>query len=114
MDNNKLNITFVNPRSNARTFDADLSPECTGQMAIEGLIVGDQNGPFLEPAARGRPYQLVVKSSSMNIPPNMTFREAGVVNGDVIEIRQDLEGAGLAIQIDRSSPIVWRPNVAVA
>jgi hypothetical protein len=92
-NNNKLAVTFINPRSNARVFDADLSPECTGQMAIEGLLVGDHNGPFLEPAPPGRPYELVVKSSDVSITPNTTFREAGVVNGDVIEIRQALQGA---------------------
>jgi hypothetical protein len=93
MDNTKLAVTFVNPKSNARTFDANLLPECTGQMAIEGLIAGDERGPFLEPAQPGRPYKLIVKSSSVNIPPNMTFREAGVVNDDVIEIGQDGMGA---------------------
>jgi hypothetical protein len=93
MENNNLAVTFVNPRSNARAFEANLAPECTGQMAIEGLIVGDANGPFLEPAAPGRPYELIVKQSSVTITPNMTFREARVVNGDVIEIRQGGMGA---------------------
>jgi hypothetical protein len=93
MENNKLAVTFVNPRSNARVFEADLFPECTGQMAIEGLIVGDEHGPFLDPAPPGRPYELVIKRSSMTITPNLTFREAGVVNDDVIEIRQAGEGA---------------------
>jgi hypothetical protein len=93
MENNKLAVTFVNPKNNARTFEAYLFPECTGQMAVEGLIAGNEDGPFLDPAPPGRPYQLVIKKSSVNITPNMTFRQAGVVNGDVIEIGQNGEGA---------------------
>jgi hypothetical protein len=93
MENNKLAVTFVNPRSNARVFEADLVPECTGQMAIEGLLVGNELGPFLEPAPPGRPYELVIKRSSVTITPNMTFSDAGVINDDVIEIRQAGEGA---------------------
>jgi len=93
MDNNKVAITFINPKNNARQFEADLSPECTGKMAIDGLLVGDHNGPFLEPTPTGRPYELIVKRSSSQITPNTTFREAGVISGDVIEIRQALQGA---------------------
>jgi len=93
-NNNRIEVTFTHPRSH-ESFTAFLSPQCTGQKAIQGLIAGNRNGPFLEPAAAGRPYELAVKSSGRAITPNMTFEEAGVVNGDVIEVRQGGMGAGL-------------------
>lgn len=92
MNNNKLEVHFTHPR-NAKHFVAEIGPQCTGQQAVEGLLVGDEQGPFLEPAPQGRPYELVLKKSKAAITPNMTFAQAGVETGDVIEIRQAGQGA---------------------
>jgi len=92
MDNNRIEVHFTHPR-NAQTFTAELDPNCTGQVALQGLIAGDERGPFLEQPAPGRPYQLALKRNHQLIPPNTTFADAGVTNGDVIEVRQDLQGA---------------------
>lgn len=93
MNNNLLKVTFTHPRENGRSFDASINPQCTGQMAIQGLILGNEVGPFLEAAAPGRPYELTVKRTQMNITPNMTFEQAEVQDGDVIEVRQRGQGA---------------------
>ncbi|HEX8087867.1 MAG TPA: hypothetical protein VF762_03395 [Blastocatellia bacterium] len=92
MNNNKIEVHFTHPR-NPQTFTARIIPQCTGQMAIEGLLIGDENGAFLEPAPAGRPYELAIKRSQQAITPNMTFEQAGVVDGDVIEVRQAGQGA---------------------
>lgn len=94
MNNNKVKITFTHPVDNIRTFSANINPQCTGQMAIQGLLLGNaEEGPFLEAAVPGRPYELIVKSSHINITPNMTFEQAGVQDGDVIEVSQRGQGA---------------------
>lgn len=92
MTTNGIEVNFTHPR-NARLFTAEIDPQCTGQRAIDGLLAGDTQGPFLEPPPAGQPYQLIVKRTQGQIPPNVTFADAGVVNGDVIEIRQAGQGA---------------------
>jgi hypothetical protein len=92
MNDNDLEVTFTHPRD-ASTFTAYLNPQCTGQQAIRGLIAGDENGPFLDPAPPGRPYELALKPLGLAITPNTTFAEAGVTNGAVVEVRQGGQGA---------------------
>jgi hypothetical protein len=89
---NNIEVHFTHPRDTT-VFSAMINPECTGQKAIQGLLVGDDNGPFLDPPASGRPYELAVKQSGIAITPNMTFLDAGVVDGDVVEVRQRGQGA---------------------
>ena len=91
---------------------AELSPDCTGQIAIDGLLAGDAGGPFLEPPSPGRPYELVVARSSISIGPSMTFRQAGIINGDIIEIRQALQGAGL--DLTEMAKIVLSSGITLA
>lgn len=93
MNNNALRVTFTHPREGGRSFAANINPQCTGQMAIQGLLLGNEDGAFLEAAAPGRPYELTVKRSQTNITPNMTFEQAGVQDDDVIEVRQSGQGA---------------------
>lgn len=92
MTNNRIEVHFTHPR-HPQPFTAEIDPNCTGQVAIQGLIAGDERGPFLDAPQIGRPYKLSLKRNQQIIPPNMTFAEAGVVNGDVIEVVQDLQGA---------------------
>jgi hypothetical protein len=94
MNNNKVRVTFTHPRDGGRSFSAKINPQCTGQMAIQGLLLGNaDDGPFLAAAAPGRPYELIVKRSQTNITPNMTFEQAGVQDDDVIEVTQRGQGA---------------------
>jgi hypothetical protein len=93
MDNNPVKVTFTYARNGGRSFVANINPQCTGQMAIQGLILGNEEGSFLEAPPPGRPYELILKRSQENITPNMTFEQAGVQNDDVIEVRQAGHGA---------------------
>ena len=93
MNNNKISVTFIHPRENARSFEADVSPQCTAQMAVQGLMQGNHDGAFLDAPPAGRPYELILKRTSAMIPPNMSFAQAGVIDKDVIEIRQAGQGA---------------------
>jgi len=94
MSKEMIEVHFLHPRS-SNTLTADVSPDCTGEEAIQGLLEGDDNGPFLEPAPPGHPYELVLKRSEKVIQPNMTFEQAGVVDGDVVEVSQAVQGAQL-------------------
>jgi len=88
----RMEVHFSHPRL-SRILTADVSPECTAQEAIEGLLEGDDVGPFIEPSPPHRPYELVIKRTQQIINPEMTFQEAGVLDGDVIEVRQAGQGA---------------------
>jgi hypothetical protein len=107
-----FDIQFTHPRS-SKIFTAEVGSNCTGERAIEGLLLGDEQGPFLEPAPLGRPYQLCIIRSHACIRPNQTFAEAGVVSGDVIEIRQDGQGAG-SVELQELFEIVMTSGVSLA
>ncbi len=94
MANDKITLNFTHPRS-SKVFPAEINPLCTGQQAIAGLIAGDDNGPFLETAPHGRPYELVLSRTNQAITPNMTFGQVGAQDGDVVEVRQAGQGACL-------------------
>jgi hypothetical protein len=90
----RINVTFTHPREGGRSFSAKISPQCTGQMSIEGLMLGNEDGPFLDVTPPGRPYELVLMRTHKDILPSMTFEQAGVMDDDVIEVRQAGQGAG--------------------
>jgi hypothetical protein len=92
MTNTTIEVSFTHPRSSIQ-FTADIDPQCTGQQAVDGLLEGNEQGPFLEQPPAGQPYQLVIKRTQALIPPNLTFAQAGVINKDVIEVRQAGQGA---------------------
>ena len=92
MNDDKIAVTFTHPRNNT-SFTARISPQCTGEKAILGLLRGNANGPFVDPAPPGRPYELALKRTQGAITPNTTFAEADVMNDDVIEVRQSGTGA---------------------
>jgi hypothetical protein len=81
-----LELQFWHPVGN-QIFTAYVNPLCTGQQAVQGLMAGDLDGPFLESNST-RTYELMVKRSQQIITSRMTFEQAGVVNGDVIEVLQ--------------------------
>ena len=87
-----VTIHFRHPRD-SKTFTAEINLQCTGQQAINGLITGDSDGPFLEPPPPGRPYELVLVRTMKAITPNMTFAQAAAQEGDEAEIRQAGQGA---------------------
>lgn len=92
--NSKIQVTFTHPR-NALTFPVKVSPQCTGQVALEGLLTQGPGGRFLDSAPAGRTYELAIKRTNQAITPTTTFQQAGVVDGDFIEVRLSGQGASL-------------------
>ncbi|MBI1828235.1 MAG: hypothetical protein HYR87_01975 [Thaumarchaeota archaeon] len=92
MTNNKVELRFIHPHS-SKHFIAEVSLQCTGQQAIQGLLLGDTDGPFLSPAPAGRPYELILQRTQQAITPNMTLAQVGAISGDIIEVRQAGQGA---------------------
>lgn len=88
---NQLRIVVSHPRT-SDTFEADVAPACPARTVLAGLQRED-SGPFLEPAPEGRPYALVVARTGRQLTPNTSMAEAGVVDGDQLEIQQIGQGA---------------------
>ena len=86
-----IEIHFSHPRTST-TMTADLDQRCTGEEALRELLSDDGTGAFLAHPFTGEQYQLAVRRTGQIIAPEMTFEQAGVVDGDVIEIR--LAGRG--------------------
>ena len=88
-----IKVHFRNASKSNSRLTAEISPECTGQDAIDGLLTGDaQRGPFLDPPANGKNYKLSIMRTEQEITPHMTFAQAGVMNGDEIMVGTDFTG----------------------
>jgi hypothetical protein len=92
-DNDTLEVHFMHPRNSSMTLTADISPQCTGQEALQELM-RDQDGEsaFLPSLRDGQSYELAVRRTEQAITLNMTFAEAGVASGDTIDVRQSATG----------------------
>lgn len=93
MTEQTIEIHFRHPRNSSKTLVADLSPFCTGQEALEALLATENGEPPFLTQAGGEVYQLSLNRTKQAIAPNMTFAQAGVMNGDIIDIGQDVTGA---------------------
>ena len=83
-----MQVSFAHPTS-SDLFQADCDPQCTGQLAIDGLI----GARFVERPARGT-YDLVLSRTRAPIHPHASFESVGVSAGDLIQIFR--RGAGAA------------------
>lgn len=79
----KLNLAFLHPSTDS-TFKADVAPACTAQIAIDGLIGAE----FLDLTLDDRPYGIVKLGTDVILPSTMTMAEAGVRDGDTLEVRR--------------------------
>jgi hypothetical protein len=86
--NGTIFVNFMNPRD-SRALPADILPNCTGQEAIE-LLKSKDSGPFIEP---DRDYVLIVRRTEKEIGLDRTFADAGVQDGDAIDISPKMTGA---------------------
>lgn len=96
MNDNTIEVHFMHPRNSSMTLTADISPQCTGQEALQELLRDeDGNGAFLPQLPEGQDYELAVRKvgQAVTITSNMTFAQAGVVDGDTIDVRQSATGA---------------------
>lgn len=96
----RVEVKFIHPRDNSLFFTADVLLSITGEQAIEGLLKGDDKGPFLSLPQPGRPYELLNSRTGKTIHLYQTFASVGVLNGDIIEVRQAGQGAGIGLDQD--------------
>lgn len=92
MTDQTIEIHFRHPRT-SKILVADLSPFCTGHDALEALLTAENGEPPFLTQAGGENYQLSLPRTEQAIAPNMTFAQAGVINGDVIDVGQAVTGA---------------------
>ncbi|HEV2915105.1 MAG TPA: hypothetical protein VGX92_17645 [Pyrinomonadaceae bacterium] len=93
-NNNTIEVHFMHPRKSGELLTADISPHCTGHEALQGLMTDDGTGAFLVAPPNGQVYELALKRTDEAITPNMTFMQAGVIDGDTVEVRLAGQGAG--------------------
>jgi hypothetical protein len=92
MTEETIEIHFIHPRTSKRLV-ADLSPLCTGEEALEALLTAENGEPPFLTQLGGETYQLSLHRTGEAITPSTTFAQAGVMNGDVVDIGQGAEGA---------------------
>ncbi|NUQ16422.1 MAG: hypothetical protein HUU33_14005 [Flavobacteriales bacterium] len=83
-----MDVKFASPTS-PTTLSADVDDALTGSQAIEELIAHS----FLVPVTGRREYALVNARTKDVILPGTSLHDAGVRDGDVIEVVQAVEGA---------------------
>jgi hypothetical protein len=88
-----IELHFLHPRDSTRTFTAEVEADCTAKQAVDGLIAGDGNGPFLDKPQDGQPYGLILSRTNQALTPNTTFGQAGAVQGDTVLVTQAARGA---------------------
>ena len=94
MNDNTIEVHFMHPRNSAMSLTADISPQCTGQEALQELLRdADGKGAFLPALPEGQNYDLSVRRTQQAITPSMSFAQAGVLDGDTIDIGQSATGA---------------------
>lgn len=99
MNGETIEVHFIHPRTSI-PLTADISPQCTGQEALEELQADDGTGAFLAPPPNGSDYKLVLTrgQDGIEITPTTTFAQVGVGDGDTVEVRVEGRGAGDAPQ----------------
>ncbi|HEX9919596.1 MAG TPA: hypothetical protein VGA87_10530 [Pyrinomonadaceae bacterium] len=98
MNGNTIEVFFRHPLT-SELLPADLSPQCTGQEALEELQADDGTGAFLSQPQTGQQYKLVLRhgeDEGIDIPPKMTFDDVGVKDGDTVEVQIGGVGAWCA------------------
>lgn len=73
-------LTFTHPRS-AKTFDADVGPDTTGQQALEGL----RQAGFIGPEVQG-PFALQLTRTGESLPLGSSLVAQGARSGDTVAV----------------------------
>jgi hypothetical protein len=87
-----VELHFMHPRS-SKTLTADVSPQCSGEEALAALL-SNYEGPFLSPVEPGDAYELFVHRTNTYISPHTTFKQAGTIDGDLIDIKISRQRSG--------------------
>lgn len=84
-----IQVTFLHPRGPGKRA-ISLNRAITGKMAIEGLI----SKRFIEASATGQGYVLVLQRTKEELPMERSLIDAGLQDGDVIQVSEVSAGAG--------------------
>lgn len=84
-----ITVTFLHPRGPAKRPIA-LNRAITGKMAIDGLI----QKKFLEARGNTQGYVLVLQRTKEELPMERSLIDAGVEDGDVVQVTEVSAGAG--------------------
>jgi hypothetical protein len=83
-----MNVKFLHPRD-SRVFAAEVDNNTTVSTCVDNLVSVN----FMEPAAAGRPYAMVVQRTQRQALLPMTMQEVGVIDNDSLAILQMERGA---------------------
>ena len=83
-----ITVTFLHPRGPGKRPIA-LNRAITGKMAIDGLV----SKKFIEPRAKEQAYALVLQRTKDELPLERSLMDAGVEDGDVIQVTELTAGA---------------------
>jgi hypothetical protein len=86
----EVDITFTHPRA-SKTFLATVGLGLTARHTLLALL-SPQNG-FLQPLSPGSEYQIIIHRTGTAIPPQTTLGNAGVVDGDTLDIVLNAQAA---------------------
>jgi len=90
-----IEVVFQHPRDSGNTLTADVSTLCTGKEALQELMRdADGSGSFLAPLREGQNYTLSIRRTEQEIGPDMSFAQAGAVDGDHIVLGEYAVGGG--------------------
>ncbi len=88
-----LELQFRHPR-NSTVIIADVRPQCSAEEALEALLSDNGEGRFLSPLAPGAAYELYIHRTNTYIGPHTTFKQAGAIDGDLIDVGISATGGG--------------------
>lgn len=82
-----MKVHFIHPRT-SKSFAAEVGDQLKIGQALVGLT-----GPFLPALQQGEQDEVILVRTQMVLPPDMTIAQAGVVDGDALQIRRSATGA---------------------
>jgi hypothetical protein len=86
-----MEVKFTHPRSSL-VYSADVSENLQVGQALLALQ-GPDTGPFLTPPLPGEQDTVYLERTKKSLPLSTTMGEAGVVDGDVLQIYRMGQGA---------------------
>ncbi len=93
MNGNLIDLQFLHPKDSTETFKMGVAPQATARQTVQQLLIGDADGPWLDPEPPGRPYELVLSRTEKMIPGSQAIGNAGAIDGDYIAVMQPGQGA---------------------
>ena len=99
-----MEVRFTHPQT-SDTYLADVSPMLTVQQAFSALRSQD-TGPFLPPLPEGQNDTLILRRTGQRLALDMTMGEAGVQDGEVLDVVYLGIPAGGAFSTEKRNPVL--------